>query len=107
MNKFRDTVTLLRAPIVTSAYGNSGRDWSIATETASPANVQGPSGGEDFGEGDRVTSRWRLFLPGGVNLEPTDRVRWNGEVYEIDGEVFARRDKHVKATLARVTQEVG
>ncbi len=107
MSKFRDTVTLLRAPIVTNPYGNSGRDWSVATERTVAANVQGPSGGEDLAEGNRVTSRWRLFLPATADLAPTDRVRWKGEVYDVDGEVFARRGRHVKALLARVEQEVG
>ncbi len=112
MSKFRDTVTLLRAPVVTNPYGNSGRDWSLATATTVPANVQGPSGqglsgSEDVTDENRVTTRWRLYLPGGADLEATDRVRFGGDVYEVDGQVLARRERHVRALLLRVEQEVG
>ncbi len=107
MSKFRHTVTLLRAPVVTSTYGNQGRDWSLATETPSPASVQWANSSEDVSGENRVTTRMKLYLPHGTDLDPTDRVRYGGEVYRVDGDVETWAPRHVKALLLKVTQEVG
>ncbi len=106
MSKFRDTVTLLRAPVVTNPYGNSGRDWSVATAMTVPASVQWDRGSEDVADENRLTTRMKLFLPAGSDLAATDRVRYRGKDYEVDGDVAPWRT-YVFARLTRVTQEVG
>lgn len=83
------TVTVLRAaPGAVDDYGNPVTHW----ESASQTNVSGcsmqPVEGDEFTTGrDTVVSRWRLYAPVRAHLTATDRVRYAGDVYEVDGEV--------------------
>lgn len=33
-----------------------------------------------------VTSGWLAFAPPGSDVQPGDRVRWRGELYEVEGD---------------------
>lgn len=104
----RDRVTRLRAPLVRDAYGNETRDWDGAAELGLPAAVGPMSTAEDVDDQQRTTTRWRIILPPSVDVEATDRIRWDGFTFEVDGEVerWKRRGRphHVEAVLLKVIQ---
>ena len=109
---FPETVTRLRAPLVTDRYGVSVRNWSAAAVlTISGVQVQPVSSEEptDIGRAQVVTHH-KLFSPKGVDLDvvASDRVRWNGVDYYVDGEIARWRDPqtgdihHVEVLMRRV-----
>lgn len=104
----QDTVVRLRAGTVADGYGNPRRDWTTATEASFPADVQPTASSEDVVDQDRTVTRWRLFLGPYAELLATDRVRWDGAVYEVEGDVerWKRRGvlHHTEAVLIKVTQ---
>ena len=83
------TVTVLRAPLVTDAKGNKVRDWTTATQTPAAAWVQPLTSDEQTLGQDRVTSRWRIFLDPETVALATDRIVWQGDTYQVDGEIQA------------------
>lgn len=98
-------VTVLRAPTDDDDYGNPARDWDAATESeVTGCSVQPVQGDEETVARDTVVSRWRLYAPDSTDLLASDRVRFEGDVYEVDGEV-QRWDfpplSHVTALLRR------
>jgi hypothetical protein len=98
-------VTILRATTTEDPYGNPVRDWDAATQTqVTGCSVQPVQGDEVTVGRDTVVSRWRLYAPDGTDLLASDRVRFEGDVYEVDGEV-QRWDfpplSHVTALLRR------
>jgi hypothetical protein len=55
-----------------------------------------------------VVSVWDLFLPPGVTVTALHRVRWRGDLYEVDGDPTPWDDgqsvaHHVEVRLRRVT----
>ena len=86
---FRETVTVIRAPLIIK-NGQQTRDWTNAS-SHSVTNVQitAQATTREFdGRVTNVTDR-RLFRgPYDADIEPGDRIVWNGDTYEIDGEVF-------------------
>lgn len=107
---FTDTVTIVRAPLVTG-YGNSRTyDWDHAARATTKGFV--PPGGsrlsggstEATGGRDQITTTRRVVLPGTAEVKPvewvgwngttwldtvrveaTDRIEWNGTTYEVEG----------------------
>jgi hypothetical protein len=82
------TVTLLRAPFVTDAYGNEGteRDWAAPVRTDVPGcSVQPARSDEYVVDREAVIVRLRAFCPGLVDVESTDRAEFDGDTYYIDG----------------------
>jgi hypothetical protein len=49
--------------------------------------VQPVVGAENTVGRDTIVSRWQLFAPADADLTATDRVEFNGDTYEVDGEV--------------------
>jgi hypothetical protein len=54
-----------------------------------------------------VTTGLVAFVPAGADIAATDRIRWNGTVYAVDGEPAAWDDlngapDHVEVALRRV-----
>jgi hypothetical protein len=87
-------------------YGNADRDWSTATShQVDNCSVQPQEGREETVGRETVVSRWRIYAPDGTDLLATDRVEWDGDLYEVDGEV-QRWDfpplSHITAMLRRV-----
>lgn len=81
------TVVVLRATSATDGYGNSEPDWEQATETTvAGCSVQPQIGLEATVGRETVVSRWTLYAPDDADLTATDRVRYAGVDYEIDGE---------------------
>ena len=86
--RLSDTVTRLRAPLIAGPYGNEERDWDNAPPgVVYPAEVQPVSSTEDVVNIQQTQTRWRLFLGPDADLEATDRIVWDGDTYEVDGEV--------------------
>lgn len=99
------TVTVLRATSADDDYGNPTSNWNTAGETTvSGCSVQPVQGDEETVGRDTIVSRWRLYAPADADLKGSDRVRYAGDTYEVDGEV-QRWDfpplSHVTALLRR------
>lgn len=91
------TVVVLRATsYVTDAYGNdtSERDWStgVARTTYQGVSVQGQPSSEFTTDRDAVTIRKELYAHVDTDLTFSDRVEYDGAVYEVDGE--PQRERH-------------
>lgn len=110
---YPETVVVLRAPLVTDAYGKQVRDWANAVPTTvEGVQVQPASSAEpvEVGRVSVVTSM-RLLTPIGVDLDllRTDRVQWAGGTWLVDGEVARHKRPstgavhHVEAILKRVS----
>lgn len=103
-----DTVTIVRASLATG-YGNSRTyGWDAATRTTVLGCVQPSASSERTGARDRVDTSYRVFLPGTVDVEATDRIEWGGGVFEVDGEPqrwpapFGSSPHHIELTMSRV-----
>lgn len=94
-----DTATVIRAPLIT-VNGGQVRNWPrAATHTLSRIQITAQSTSRDFeGRVTQVTDRRTLRAPYDADIQPGDRVQWNGETYEVDGEVF-----HTKSPTGRVS----
>lgn len=105
----RDTVTRVRAPLVTDEYGQptSQRDWTAATRTDINGCGMQPLPGYAYTlDRDAVVTRWRLVAPPDADLVSTDRIEWGGSTYEVDGDVESWSSPtgnlaHIKALLTR------
>ena len=86
---WRDTIAILRAPLVTDEYGTPGteRDWAHpTTTTVATCSVQ-PLASSEYELGrEAVTVRWRIYAPRGTDIRAGDRVTFDGETYEADGD---------------------
>ncbi|RPK50405.1 hypothetical protein [Streptomyces sp. ADI93-02] len=111
-NMYSDSVTRLRAPLVTDRYGNqtTDRDWPNAVQTQfRGVNVQPDNSVESVGERTSVTTAWRLVGPKGRDFDVlrTDRLVYDGMTLEVDGEVaryrYAGRVHHVEIRMVRVS----
>lgn len=96
---FRDTVTVIR-PGTGTKNGQEVNDWTNATEsTLTRAQVTAQSTSRDFdGRLLNVTDRRTLRAGYDADIKAGDRVVFNGETYEVEGEVF-----HTKSPTGRVS----
>jgi hypothetical protein len=101
-----ETVDVLEAPPLTDRYGNTtALDWdSPVVTTVTGCRVQPVPGDEVL---DRLTRRWVLFAPLGTALVSANRIRWNGTLYDVTGEVRRWASPsgalaHIEADLQRV-----
>lgn len=105
------TVDVIDAPFKTDGYGNeqTERDWDNATETPVPGcSVQGQPSAEFTRDRDSVLIRKQLFAPVDTVLTAANRVRWDGAVYDVDGdpqrEVHGSAVDHLYALLRRTEE---
>lgn len=84
-----ETVTRLRAPLVTDRYGNLVRDWDSATRLDIPGCGVAPRTSDEETEQGRqgVIVGIAVYAPPGTDIVPSDRMEVRGEVYEVVGEV--------------------
>ena len=95
---FRDSVTVQRGTL-TSKNGMEYYDFSNpATITVSRVQVTAQSTSQDFERTLNVTDRRTLRAAYDADIQTGDRVVWNGETYEVEGEVF-----HTKSPTGRVS----
>jgi len=110
--KYPETVVRLRAPLVVDRYGHQASDWGNAAElTVENVQVQPSSSVEPVEVGrTAVITHMRLLTPIGTDLDAlsTDRFRWAGAVWSVDGEVARHKSPstgavhHVEVMLKRV-----
>lgn len=95
----RDTVTVVR-PGVKTSRGTTVRDWDNTTlHVLQNVHVTAASTQQDRdGREVNVTDMRTLRAPYIADVQPGDRVVWNGVTYEVDGEVF-----HSKSPTGRVS----
>lgn len=106
-----DTVTRLRAPLVSGGYGNQSRDWANATSTDYPAHVSSVSSTEDIVNQQQTVTRWKCTVGPDADLEATDRIVWRQNTYDIDGDVQSangmRGLHHQRVVLMRANLAAG
>jgi hypothetical protein len=102
------TITVLRAPFKTDAYGNEGtdRDWDNAARTVvAGVSVQAQPSSEFTQDRDAVVIRKEVYGPPTLDLRAADRVEHDGATYDVDGDPQAERHgtaaDHVYALLRR------
>jgi hypothetical protein len=96
-----DTVTILRGR-TRDNFGNlQGSD--TGTDVAG-CSVQPTSASESTDRGELLVTNATAYLPAGTDILATDRVRWLGSVYAVNGAPATWRDasgneSHVQAQL--------
>ena len=96
-----DTVTILRGRTRNTSGDLAGTDSS--TEVAG-CSVQPLGGAEQTDRGEAVQVNLTVYLPPGTDIVATDRVRWGGDVYAVNGPPSVWRDEtgtedHVQVQL--------
>lgn len=77
-----DVVTVIR-PAAVDWQGDPGGD---AAEVDVPGCLVEPGGSQETNTtGDTVVTGAQVFMPAGTDILATDRARWNGDVYAVDG----------------------
>jgi len=86
---FMDNITVRRAPLITK-NGMQVRDWEHATEhTVFRVQVAGASTTREWGGRTlNVDDKRVLRAAYDADIMAGDRVIWEGELYELDGEVL-------------------
>lgn len=104
------TVTIQRADLIFDPrYGSEYRDWDNAISVVvRGCNVQPFKATEVLMDREYIDTHLRLFAPAGTSLEATDRVLYDGEVFEVDGQPARWYDDagildHIAANLKRKT----
>lgn len=87
---YRQTVTILRAPLVVDAYGNQVPDWAAAARAEHRRVSVQPAGQTEPADAqrDETLTRWRVIGRSGVDIDvaATDRVELgDGTVCEVVG----------------------
>ena len=106
------TLPGLGADTVTRLRGQSRDNWGNTTGTDTEADITGcsvqpASAIELTDRGDLLVTNVTVYAPAGTDLLATDRVRWAGDVYEVDGAPARWNDDtgtedHVQAQLKLV-----
>lgn len=101
---FRDTVTIIRAPLE-MRNGSEYRDWNNATShDLEHVLVTAAGTSRDFaGRAESITDRRTLRAGYDADIQEGDRVEYNGNLYEIEGEVFHTKSPTGRASSTRCT----
>jgi hypothetical protein len=102
------TITVVRPGTKPVDYGSGTQpDWDTATRTTVDGCSVQPAPADEFTvDRDTFITRWQVFAPGGTDASATDRVEWQGDTYDIDGDVLRWEFgalAHVVITLRRST----
>lgn len=99
-----DTVTIIR-PAATDRRG-APTGPPISETVVEGCSLQPGSSSEDTDQRTTVTTGWRLFAPGGTDIQATDRVQHGDTEYEVVGDpdawVVDGEAHHVQAELRQV-----
>lgn len=77
-----------RAPLVADDRGNQVRDWPNAVTSSMPAAWIQPVSSDELNlNQDRTVSRWQIFLEPAADVLSTDRITWEGDTYQVDGDI--------------------
>lgn len=101
---FRDTVTVLRAPILTK-NGGQYRDWNNAAQsTINRVQVTARAPSQEFaGRLLNLSDARTLRANYDADIREGDRVVYDGNVYEVTGEVFHTKSPTGRASSTRCT----
>lgn len=101
---FRDTVTIIRAPLE-MRNGSEYRDWNnAASHELEHVQVTAAGTSRDFaGRAESITDRRTLRANYDADIQEGDRVAFVGNLYEIDGEVFHTKSPTGRASSTRCT----
>ena len=101
---FRDTVTILRAPILTK-NGGQYRDWNNAAQsTINRVQVTARAPSQEFaGRLLNLSDARTLRANYDADIREGDRVVYDGNVYEVTGEVFHTKSPTGRASSTRCT----
>jgi hypothetical protein len=96
-----DTVTRLRGRSRDNFGNLQGSDSELDVTGCS---VQPVSASESTDRGELTIANLTLYAPPGTDITATDRVRWQGDVYAVNGPPAVWRDEtgaedHVQAQL--------
>lgn len=80
-------ITILHAPTAANRYGGNDLDWANATTTDTVCWVNDIASTEVVDGRDALVSHWHLYLPAGTAITGKDRVRIDGQLYEVDGPI--------------------
>lgn len=112
---FNQTAVRVRAGTKTDRGGNTMPDWSpaaVSRLTVTGLNIQPNSQAETADEQrDAVITGYRVQSSEGAapDIRATDRIEWNGQTFEVDGEVAAWPDlftvavHHIEFVMRRAT----
>lgn len=112
LSLMQDTVTVIRAAMVTDRYGNAVPGSTTETDVTGcavvppGARLSTTGGAEVVYQRDTVESEMILMAPLETDILPTDRVRHAGTTYDVDGQPsrFAMTNlRHVAVRLKSVT----
>lgn len=100
-------MAVVRAGSIASPDGGDAiPNWSAATVTDYPGELQPLSSTEDVVLQERTDSTHRAFLPGTADVKATDRLRHLGLDYEVDGtpQVWRARGRvhHIEILCFRI-----
>jgi hypothetical protein len=107
-----DLVTRLRAPVAAGPDGLSIPNWKAAEATWSkvdyPNSSFQPLGStEDVVAQQRAESTHKWFAPAGADVVATDRLRFGGLDYQVDGDPerwrIDGREHHLEVLCFRIT----
>lgn len=105
--QLHDSITRLRAPLVSAGYGNQSRNWAAAVSAAFLVHWSAKAVSEVVGDEARTVTRGKIFGGPDLDLEASDRVVFDGDTYEVDGDVMRSYRQgqlhHVRAFLRRIT----
>jgi hypothetical protein len=105
----RQTITRVRGALVADGYGSlTERDWTNAVSTTITGVSLQPMPSSEYERGrEAVLTAWRLYAPAGTDLEAGDRIVYDGDTYDIEGDSQnwpspTGQLDHVEAVLRRV-----
>ncbi|MEV2277868.1 hypothetical protein AB0I72_20010 [Nocardiopsis sp. NPDC049922] len=102
----RETLTVVRGP-GTDRHGDPLPGDPAETDSHG-WDVQPAATSEDVDDGgDTVQEEWTAIGPPGADITATDRVRWRGDLYQVQGQPqrwpdHRGRAHHTEVTLRRV-----
>ncbi|MFF0777091.1 hypothetical protein [Streptomyces sp. NPDC003720] len=110
---FNQSAVRVRAGVKTDRGGNTVPDWSNPNRlTVTGLNIQPNSQSETADEQrDATITGYRVQSTEGTSpdIKATDRIEWNGQTFEVDGEVatwpdlFADTTHHIEFAMVRAT----
>lgn len=107
---FKDSITVRRAALSTK-NGMQVRDWANATEhTVSKVQVAGAATTRDYADRTlNVDDKRTLRASYNADIMAGDRVVWEGELYEVDGEVLRTKSPtgRVSSTRCNLKRWIG
>jgi hypothetical protein len=84
--QLHDTCTRLRATVAVGSYGAEVPDWTAPATVELACEFQPLTVQEDLVQQQRTESQWKVFLYADADVVATDRIRFRGIDYEIDGQ---------------------